>query len=573
MIIFKSLKLKLLFIAAIPTTLFLLFNIFYLLSSFKNCIYNQNKIQTKEIVNVSLSIIDRYYQMEQKGILTRQEAQQKSIDDIRAIRYGDNKLDYIWINTFDLKMILHPTKPELEGTDVSQIKDPNGIYLFKESASTAQNPEGAGYLNYSWQYYSEANRIEPKLSYVAAFKPWNWVVGTGIYVNDINTYVTEKRNLILGSSAIIILIVSMLTLTFTKKIVANVNTIKDTLKKVEQGDLSITCEFNSTDEIGTIKDSLNTTIQNIRNLIHDVKNSVLSVKQSSDIISVSSKQIGVSSSEVANTIAQIAEGNSDQAHQVQDVLSITDSLANKIIDVSTKSKDTILETKNMEDKSNIGMTSIIHLKNELQKNIDATNSINVGIQNLTDKSKSIGMIVETISSIAEQTNLLALNASIEAARAGESGKGFAVVATEVSSLADQSTNATKEIQSIIEDIRKVIKETEKNMNLQLQLSTEVSSSFDATMSTFSEIKQTVNKVTNHITSLNNDVEDINESKNKVLTSMQNVSAVSQESAAAAEQISASSQEQYTSVEEVGQSIQKLDAMIKSVADSLNVFKL
>lgn len=190
----RSIKLKLVVLSLIPVVLFTLLTFLYILPSIESNIYSEKETQTKDMVSAVQSIIDYHYQLETSGQLSREEAQKAAIESIRAIRFGDTQEDYIWINNFEPQMIMHPFNPELEGTDVSGIADPNGVQIFMEFVNVAQG-QGSGYVPYMWQYYDDSSRLEPKLSYVSSFEPWQWIVGTGIYVNDVDELVTEKKTI------------------------------------------------------------------------------------------------------------------------------------------------------------------------------------------------------------------------------------------------------------------------------------------------------------------------------------------------------------------------------------------
>ncbi len=157
----------------------------YLLNS---SIMKEKETQTTELVRVGLSTLEHYYDMEQSGELSREEAQQKAKEAIKAMRFGDRGEDYFWINDFHPKMIMHPFRADLDGQDISNVEDPNGLKIFVEVARVSEEA-GSGFVPYQWQYYDDENRVEPKLSYVSEFAPWGWIIGTGVYVNDVKSTV------------------------------------------------------------------------------------------------------------------------------------------------------------------------------------------------------------------------------------------------------------------------------------------------------------------------------------------------------------------------------------------------
>ncbi|WP_185957241.1 methyl-accepting chemotaxis protein [Gracilimonas mengyeensis] len=148
----------------------------------------EKETQTTELVRVGLSTLEHFYEMEKSGELSREEAQLMAKETIKALRFGDRGKDYFWINDFHPRMIMHPFRGDLEGQDISNVQDPDGIKIFVEFVRTSEK-NGRGFVPYQWQYYDDKSRVEPKLSYVSEFAPWGWILGTGVYINDVESTV------------------------------------------------------------------------------------------------------------------------------------------------------------------------------------------------------------------------------------------------------------------------------------------------------------------------------------------------------------------------------------------------
>ncbi len=136
------------------------------------------------LTEVAVSSLDYYNDMSINGVIKREEAQRRAIDHVRKLRYGDDTKDYFWINDMHPKMIMHPYRTDLDGTDISYFTDTKGKLLFSEMVKIVEQ-HGRGFVDYQWQWQDEPGQIEPKLSFVKEFEPWNWIIGTGIYINDI----------------------------------------------------------------------------------------------------------------------------------------------------------------------------------------------------------------------------------------------------------------------------------------------------------------------------------------------------------------------------------------------------
>jgi len=162
----------------------------------ERAIYTEKEDKTSELGEVGLSVLQHYHEMEKAGRLSREAAQEKAKAAVRSIRFGSQMRDYFWIQDFEPRIVMHPFKPGLEGKDVSSVTDPDGVNLFVEVVKTVRR-QGAGHVPYKWQYYDNADRIEPKMSYVAGFEPWDWIVGTGVYIDSIERDVGAQTKLLL----------------------------------------------------------------------------------------------------------------------------------------------------------------------------------------------------------------------------------------------------------------------------------------------------------------------------------------------------------------------------------------
>ncbi len=187
-----------------------------LLPNYRTSLMDQQKRMLISLSHVAWNMVVVIEEQERAGRFSRMEAQQIAIRHLRGMRYGSDNLDYFWINDLRPYMIMNPYRTDLEGKDVATISDPKGKFLFQEFVNVAQN-HGEGFVSYVWQWKNNSSRIEPKLSFVKYFAPWGWVLGTGIYLNDVNYEIAAlSRNLII-SSGLIIFIVSLLTFYMTMR--------------------------------------------------------------------------------------------------------------------------------------------------------------------------------------------------------------------------------------------------------------------------------------------------------------------------------------------------------------------
>ncbi len=165
----------------------------------------------QELTRAAVSILDEYHQDEVSGGMTREQAQEEAAARIESLRYGDAGEDYFWITDTHPKMVMHPYVPELNGQDLTDYQDENGKKLFEEFVNAVED-DGSGWVDYYWQWQDDPTQIVPKVSYVQLFEPWQWVIGTGIYVEDVNAAVADVERSLLFISIAIVVVVALLLL-------------------------------------------------------------------------------------------------------------------------------------------------------------------------------------------------------------------------------------------------------------------------------------------------------------------------------------------------------------------------
>ncbi|MGI6778637.1 MAG: methyl-accepting chemotaxis protein [Acetivibrionales bacterium] len=351
-----------------------------------------------------------------------------------------------------------------------------------------------------------------------------------------------------------------------------INRIINVAGRASSGDLTVNPVSRRKDELGILTKSIAAMISGMKSIIEQASEIAHKVADSAEIVSSTSEQVSMSSQEISRAIQEISHGASDQASDAEKSSEKMDILAENINLVSDNTK--LIESVSTDTMTlaRQGLASIENLDKKAQDTTSKTQEIVVVIDSLDAHSKSIGKIVNVITGIADQTNLLALNAAIEAARAGDMGKGFAVVADEVRKLAEQSVNATREIAEIIKQTQlqtaqAVLKasEAEEILKSQNQAVVETINVFNKITSSTEQLVQIVSKITDGI-------QQMLQSKEDTMLSIQNISAVSEQTAASAEEVTASIEEQSSSIEELTAYAHELSDAANQLSEAISKFK-
>lgn len=408
---------------------------------------------------------------------------------------------------------------------------------------------------------------------------YNKVRGTGFVLAGLipMSEILAETQQIRVDTIVLVIIAGLIALLLGLFISSNMGrTIKDLVNvagQAAEGDLTVVPNSKRKDELGILTTSIRSMIANTRLLIEQASIISQKVSSSSSTVAATSEEASASSHEISRAIQEISQGAAEQAYEAEQGVTTMEQLASRINMVMEDAKVINDISKDTTELTHQGLSSINNLNEKAAETTAITKNIINSIQQLDEHSRSIGKIIRVIDGIADQTNLLALNAAIEAARAGEMGKGFAVVANEVKKLAEQSIESTKEIATIIKETQQQTSVTVRQAQRADDIVESQNEAVSATVAVFEKISSSMDTLSQRINEILNRITEMDSHKNKAIESMQNISAVSQESAASVQEVTASTEEQLAGIEELAAFAQELNDASIQLTEAINRFKI
>jgi methyl-accepting chemotaxis protein len=417
------------------------------------------KSELKSEMHIIHSFMQKVYEEQQALGKHDDQIQSAIFHKLRRLRLFDDKSGYVFIFDYDGNALMHVNR-DLEGKNLIDLKDSNGLFYIKELVEAAK--KGGGFVTYHFPKIKDQTP-HPKISYVLPFEPYNWMVGIGVYTDniqaDIQTFTADvaKTNwenyiysgFIAMSGVVVVCLISLIIVRI--KIISPLRTLIERAQNLSssEGDLTKKLKVEGKDEIAIASKAINKFIEKVRHTISKAK------------------QLSNENSSIAH---QLSATSAKSGQRIEESTLLVDKTTQKAAKMQKEMQTSILEAqKGKEDlqKANEyvenASSSFLRLSDQIQESASIEVELAKRIEQLSQDAKQVKEVLTVINDIADQTNLLALNAAIEAARAGEHGRGFAVVADEVRKLAERTQKGLVEINTTIGVIVQAIADSSEHM--------------------------------------------------------------------------------------------------------------
>ncbi|HRD87021.1 MAG TPA: methyl-accepting chemotaxis protein [Accumulibacter sp.] len=409
------------------------------LYTLRGSMLQDRKDKAQVLVEVAGGVIARFHELARNGTLSDDEARKEAAETLRHMRYAGS--EYFFILDTQHRFVMHPLKPELEGRSGAEMRDPNGKALIQELVRTALASERGGLVEYVFAR-AGSEQPAPKISYAAQFKPWGWVYGTGIYVDDISAAFRSQAIESTGIVALAVGVLVAISLVIGRSVLRQLGgepaAAAAIARRVAAGDLAV-----AVDATGLVDGSLMRSIAEMQNHLRAM---IAKMDHLAGAVAGRAGEIAVATGDTSRAADAQADSTAATAASIEQLTVSINEVAQSA-HASGQSSDAVAGCA--EQGRQLVTSSAAEI--EAISAIVGRSAAQIG--QLATRSREIGGIASAIKEIAEQTNLLALNAAIEAARAGEQGRGFAVVADEVRKLAERTTKATSEISAMVVSVQ------------------------------------------------------------------------------------------------------------------------
>lgn len=539
----------------------------------------QIKSQTESVI----SLIQHMHNQYMAGLYSEEEAKQLAISCVRNLRYGES--GYFWIDTYDGDNIVLLGN-STEGTNRFDAVDTNG-YRYIENIIANGRKEGGGFTDYSFPKEGETHS-SLKRGYSKAFEPWQWVIGTGNYVDELEKLAISKndeqkqtynrtRNAVIGitlSATFLFFLISLLIiLDITKSLKTSINF----MTLLAEGDFSQTVperELSRRDDFGDFAKSMENMKEKCAELIFKVSEEASSIL---NVVTEVNQEVGSLCGNMDNISAateELSAGMEETSATTVVVNNATEQIVSAVSEIAKRSEAGAAKSSEIKDRAD---TAIQHVLESQKKTSLIHQDIHEQLQIAIEEAKvvdSIFKLTDAIMNISSQTNLLALNASIEAARAGDAGRGFSVVAQEIGSLASETTNTVAQIKTVVNNVTRAVTNLSAHAEQLLTfVAADVTEDYDNFLGVGKQYSEDAKYFTQLIETFSKEAQQLNSAINEMHTSMLDITKATDEGSRGISDIAQSATGVIMESENVKTLVQKSEGSAELLNKQISLFKI
>jgi methyl-accepting chemotaxis protein len=555
--------------------------------------------------DIAYNLVKEYQERVQKGEFTLEDAQKRAAERIKHMTYGEG--NYFWIQDATLpfpKMIMHATNPGLDGKVLDSDKfntakmmtfgskgkgeAVKGKNLFQAAVEVVKKSK-EGFVTYEWPKLIQgtlSKEFYPKESLVRQFEPWGWVIGTGIYIDDVERELSTLKWFVTILSGIVGLLAFGVTYLLARSISTPINHLVRYASAISGGDLNASLQGSFHGELKVLEENNIQMVEHLKAKIEEADAALKLASQETAKAQASSQEaeeacrraerareegmleaaqqlegvveiVTSASSELSSQIEVSSQGSQEQSHRVDETATAMEEMTATVLEVAknaAQASETSGRAKLKAEEGAVIVGKVVQGINMVKAHAD---ELKTDMGALGKHAEGINQIMNMITDIADQTNMLALNAAIEAARAGDAGRGFAVVADEVRKLAEKTMNATKEVGDSIHGIQESTRKNIDNVDKSAE-----------TIQDATELAGQSGEVLKEIVSL---VESASDQVRSIATASEEQSAASEEINRSIEDINRISAETADAMRQSAQAVDELadqSQVLKNLIDSM-----